>query len=40
MKKDKSVIPKGFYCYDEKGVCPYWSLKEDLPEKENGIVLF
>ncbi len=29
-------IPKGHYCYDEKGTCPYWSSKDDLPEQENG----
>jgi len=21
------ITPKGIYCYDEKGVCPYWNLK-------------
>ena len=21
---DKSLIPKGIYCYDENGICPYW----------------
>jgi hypothetical protein len=40
MNKDKSVIPKGYFCYDENGVCPYWSIKEDLPEQENGFVVF
>lgn len=29
-------IPKGVYCYDEKGVCPYWSIKEGREEQENG----
>ena len=33
---DKSVIPAGSYCYDEKGVCPYWKIVEGLPEQENG----
>ena len=28
-------IPKGPYCYDETGLCPHWSRKED----ENGQVL-
>jgi hypothetical protein len=28
IEEDKvSVIPIGIYCYDENGVCPYWSLK-------------
>jgi len=34
--KDTSLIPKGEYCYGEGGKCPYWSLKEGLPEQENG----
>jgi hypothetical protein len=34
--KDKSVIPEGQYCYDEFGVCPYWSLDPTHPEQENG----
>ena len=25
--KDKSKIPKGGYCYDENGICPYWSIR-------------
>jgi len=32
MKK----IPLGPYCYDENGVCPYWSLNEDHPYQLNG----
>jgi len=36
MKNDKSVIPRGDYCNDENGVCPYWSLKDDLPDQFNG----
>lgn len=31
-----SVIPKGYYCYDDKGKCPYWELREDKPKEENG----
>jgi len=35
MKKlDK--IPEGIYCYNEEGVCPYWSLVKDKPYQENG----
>ena len=26
--KDTSVIPTGCYCYDNKGVCPYWSCEK------------
>jgi len=40
MVKDTSVIPKGFYCYSiKKGkrvMCPYWSIRADKPEQENG----
>jgi len=38
--KDESLIPKGEYCYDEKGRCPYWSLRTDLPKQENGYCSF
>lgn len=34
--KDQSVIPNGHYCYDENGVCPYWSIREDQPAQRNG----
>ena len=30
-KLDTSVIPKGGYCYGEKGTCPYWTLSENHP---------
>lgn len=29
MTKDPSLIPKGMYCYDDKGRCPYWQHKPD-----------
>ncbi len=35
-KKDKSLIPRGDYCYDENGNCPYWSIWNNLPEQLNG----
>ena len=38
--KDKSLIPKGIYCYDENGRCPYWSMDENRPEQENGYCSF
>jgi hypothetical protein len=25
---DLKPIPEGIYCYNEKGICPYWYLKE------------
>ena len=34
--KDKSIIPRGPYCYDENGDCPYWSLDKDRPRQRNG----
>ncbi len=38
MCKMKSIgkIPKGLYCYDENGTCPYWSFELDKPKQENG----
>lgn len=34
---DKSVIPKGIYCYDEKGMCPYHKyIKTVLLHENNG----
>jgi hypothetical protein len=29
-------IPKGLYCYDEKGLCPFWEAIKGKPEQENG----
>jgi hypothetical protein len=40
LMKDESLIPKGDYCYDAKGNCPYWSLRKDLPKQENGYCSF
>ena len=37
---NKDVIPKGDYCYDENGRCPYWSKDKTLPEQENGRCAF
>lgn len=33
---NKNKIPKGIYCYDHKGKCPYWSIDKSLPKMENG----
>ena len=38
-EKGESVIPKGYYCYDEK-VCPYWDLDELRPSQVNGFCWF
>ena len=32
----KKRIPNGIYCYDENGICPYWSLRANKSEQENG----
>jgi len=29
-------IPKGAYCYDENGTCPFWELRDDKPKQQNG----
>lgn len=36
FKNPKKYIPKGFYCYDNNGNCPFWSLDEDKPYMSNG----
>ena len=33
-------IPMGSYCYDENGVCPYWSLDHSKPKQLNGYCAF
>jgi len=38
--KDTSVIPKGLYCYDETGICPYWGLVDGAPNQYNGYCYF
>jgi len=30
------VIPAGPYCYDENGLCPYWSANPNKHEQERG----
>jgi hypothetical protein len=35
-EKGESVVPRGIYCYDEKGNCPYWDKAENVPEQNNG----
>ena len=38
--KSISKIPKGIYCYDENGVCPYWSLSKKGGIQNNGYCAF
>jgi hypothetical protein len=33
---DSLEIPKGFYCYDGNGTCPFWSLNSEREEQNNG----
>lgn len=50
MNKPRRKIPRGAYCYKIKSVnddgsisinsCPYWSIKNDLPEHMNGYCKF
>lgn len=30
------IIPKGCYCYDERGTCPFWDSIEGMPDQANG----
>lgn len=42
IRKDKKLIPFGYYCYDHIengkmiGICPYWSMRKNRPEQECG----
>lgn len=33
-------IPQGRYCYDEEGLCPYWTIRKDKPYQMNGYCHF
>lgn len=35
-EKGEVVVPRGMYCYDEKGNCPYWDKAENAEEQNNG----
>ena len=40
-KKDTTeIIPKGLYCYDENGLCPYWEIIEGGEYQNNGYCRF
>ena len=32
----EKIIPKGIYCYDENGGCPFWSKSPDHSHQESG----
>ena len=38
--EELSKIPKGIYCYDEKGKCPHWCMRIDKPIQDNGHCAF
>lgn len=29
-------IPVGFYCYDDRGKCPFWDIEVSAPKDGNG----
>jgi hypothetical protein len=35
-KNARRFIPKGCYCYDENGVCPFWWSLSDFEEQSDG----
>jgi hypothetical protein len=35
-ERPEDKIPKGLYCYDQNGNCPYWSADANQPEQEYG----
>ena len=37
---DESVIPRGLYCYDEKGRCPYLGRDKSREKQGNGFCTF
>lgn len=36
VEKGESVVPRGMYCYDGRGNCPYWDKAENAQEQNNG----
>lgn len=39
-EKGELVIPRGPYCYNEKGSCPYWDKAEGVGEQNDGYCWF
>jgi len=35
-EKGESVVPRGMYCYDGRGNCPYWDKAENAQNQVNG----
>lgn len=40
IEKDLSKIPKGIYCYDENGICPFWDKSSEHHHQESGYCHF
>ena len=36
QKNLEKVIPRGLYCYNEDGACPFWDTFPSMPEQQNG----
>lgn len=36
FKNPEAYIPKGSYCYDVNGKCPFWAIDETKPAQESG----
>ena len=33
----RELVPHGYYCYDKRGTCPFWSRFDDIyPSQSNG----
>lgn len=39
-EKNMLNIPAGMYCYDDNGICPYWSLNKNMHHDFNGYCSF
>lgn len=40
MSVPEDKIPFGPYCFDKNGICPFWSIRNDLPHRRNGYCAF
>lgn len=36
FKNPERYVPEGIYCYNEKGICPFWDIDETKEVQENG----
>ena len=35
-----TYIPSGYYCYNDDGICPHWSINKEYPHQYNGYCSF